>query len=154
MMPEPLSGGLLRAFGKYVAVTERHLKKAVQAQLKAHPGTVYVDEEVMKKERSAGEDQWRTNPGPLGPNLVASFANSASVYRGRLHIFDADTGDLFRIDTHQGDSEILLIDSGNVYYRVSNGIYTARISHDGVGRSRLLIRDDAVSDAHWAFLRH
>jgi hypothetical protein len=139
VLPQPLSDGCLRVFGKYVAVTESHIKKAIVAQLKAHPGMISIDTEVMEQERSAG----------LGTG--GSFANSVLVYPGRLHIFDSGTGNVFTITTNQGDSEILLIDNYIVYYRVSDRLYRASISSNTLGQGRLLAKDEAIRDAHWAF---
>ena len=55
------------------------------------------------------------------------------------------------LTTNQGDSEILLIANGVVYYRVSKRLYSVPISDGGLGRSRLLVEDRLIDDAHWAF---
>ena len=43
------------------------MKKAIVAQLKAHPGTVYINSEVEEKETSAGQREWRTDNSLMGP---------------------------------------------------------------------------------------
>ena len=90
----------------------------------------------------------------MGPGLLESFVNSLYVFPGRLHVFDSETGSVFTITTNQGDSEIVLIDNGTVYYRVSDRLYSAPISKRGLGQARVLARDEAITDAHWAFVKH
>ena len=51
---------------------------------------------------------------------------------------DARSEQLFTIDTTQGDSEVLLIEDGTVYYRASHRLYSAPITEKGIGASRLL----------------
>ena len=55
------------------------------------------------------------------------------------------------ITTDQADSEILLIEKGVVYYRVSDRLYSAPITATGIGTASLLATDEAIRDAHWAF---
>jgi hypothetical protein len=153
VIPERLSPSALRAFGKYVAFMETHTKKTVAAQIKAHPNMVISDRDTREQELSAGRKEWRTEDGPMGPSLVESFANSDSVFPGRLHVFDSDTEAVFTITTNQGDSEILLID-GTVYYRVSDRLYGAPISAKHLGAGHLLAQDEEIRDAHWAFVKH
>ncbi len=69
-------------------------------------------------------------------------------------ILDSETGRVFTITTDQGDSEILLIDSGTVYYRVSDQLLVAAISEKGIGEARVFAKNEAVRHAHWAFVRH
>jgi hypothetical protein len=147
-----LSG--IRAFGKYVAVTEASTKKLIAAQLEKHPGGVNMDEPGVRDELGPGKSEWTTRDGPMGPSQVASFANSTMVFPGRLHIFDTDTDNVYTITTNQGDSEILLIDNGTVYYRVSDRLYRVPILNKGLGKARLIATDEVVRDAHWAFLTH
>jgi hypothetical protein len=140
-LSEPLASGYPRAFGKYVAVTE--------IRMKAHPGRHEMNMEG--EEQSPGRDKWRSEYGPFGPSLAESFESSMFVFPGRLHVFDTDTQRTFTINTKQGDSEILLIDGGMVYYRVSNRIYRAPITKMGIGPARLMAEDERIGDAHWAF---
>jgi hypothetical protein len=154
ILPQQLSRDNVRAFGRFVAITERRYKRAIAAQLKEHPGGVNIDKQVMEEELSAGKDEWRTVSSWMGPSLKDSFANSEFIFPGRLHVFDAENGNVFTIVTNQGDSEILLIEDGTVYYRVSDRIYTKSISDKGLSEAHLLAKDESIRDAHWAFLRH
>lgn len=150
-LPQEYSAGVKRGFGRYIAVTEAHTKKAVAAQFKDHPGMLNVDQAVRTAEQSAGRGEWRTGSGPDGPNLVESFASSSLLFPGRLHVFDSRTAKDFVLTTNQGDSEVLLIANGVVYYRVSKRLYSVPISDGGLGRSRLMAEDELIDDAHWAF---
>jgi hypothetical protein len=76
------------------------------------------------------------------------------VYPGRLFLYDANTERLYTIVTHQGDSEILLVEDGTVYYRASDRLYSAPITNLGLGEPKLLAKSDVVRDAHWAFIKH
>ncbi|HTB16073.1 MAG TPA: hypothetical protein VK752_31100 [Bryobacteraceae bacterium] len=151
IIPQALGPAGLRAFGKYVAMVEASTKKSIAAQLKEHPGMVNIDNEV-RSELGPGKSEWRGTDGIMGPSQVESFAIAGNVYPGRLHIFDTDTENVYTITTNQGDSEILLIEGGTVYYRVSDRLYSAAISDKGLGEAHLIATDEVVRDAHWAFL--
>jgi len=58
------------------------------------------------------------------------------------------------IVTNQGDSEVILVEGGTVYYRASDRLYSAVITEAGLGPARLLVAGEAIRDAHWAFFRH
>ena len=76
------------------------------------------------------------------------------VYPGRLDVYNIDTEKLCTITTNQGDSEILLIEDNTVYYRVSDRLYKAPITDSGFGAATLIANDEAIRDAHWAFIKH
>ncbi len=127
----------LRGFGRYIAVAE---KKEMSPQ----------------NPKSAGRDKWRKGDRMMGPDLAERMDNPEDgvVYPGKLHIYDVETEKLYSISTNQGDSEVLLVENGLVYYRVLNQLYQAPIANDGIGPARLLATDDAILDAHWAFMKH
>jgi hypothetical protein len=70
---------------------------------------------------------------------------------GVLFLIDTGTGRYHELRTGQGDSEILLVHNGNVYYRVNDSLLAAPLENGSIGPSRLLIRDPAIPDVHWAF---
>jgi hypothetical protein len=76
------------------------------------------------------------------------------VYPGRIHLYDAATERVRDIVTNQGDSEVILVEGGTVYYRASDRLYSAVITEAGLGPARLLVAGEAIRDAHWAFFRH
>ncbi len=131
----------LRGFGRYIAVTEANAKSA-------------------KNPRSAGHEKWKKKGSRrMGPDLAERMDDpqggyeSGRVYPGKFHIYDVETEKLFPLSTDQADSEVLLVESGLVYYRVLNQLYEASISDRGIGPARLLATDDAILDAHWAFMK-
>jgi hypothetical protein len=83
-----------------------------------------------------------------------STSDRGEIYPGRLDVYNIDTDKLFTITTNQGDSEILLIEDNTVYYRVSNRLYKAPITDGGIGTAALIATDEAIRDAHWAFIKH
>jgi hypothetical protein len=142
----------LRGFGAFVAGVEDVGKPA-----EPRVGTTAAAERALTRHSdpvSAGGAEWRTRPNRTGPSLVDSFRNASAAYPGRLHVYNIDTEKLFTITTNQGDSEILLIEDNTVYYRVSNRLYTAPITDSGIGAATLIATDEAIRDAHWAFIKH
>jgi hypothetical protein len=82
------------------------------------------------------------------------MADQDFVMSGTLHLYDVDTEKMFTIVTNQGDSEILLVEGGMVYWRVANRLYSAPIADSGIGAQRLLATGEAIRDAHYAFIKH
>jgi len=124
-----------RGFENYIAVTETRSRRGL-------PG-----------ERSAGASEWRKIDSRMGPSIESRMNNFAYLFPGRLHLFNAETGQLHTITTNQGDSEILLVENGSVYYRASDRLYKAQITPDGITGTRLLVQTDVIRDAHWAFTK-
>ena len=127
----------LRGFGRYIAVAEKN-------------------EMSPKNPKSAGREKWRKGKRTMGPELTERMDNAEDgvVYPGKFHIYDVETERLYPLTTDQADSEVLLVENGVVYYRVLNQLYQAPISDRGIGPARLLGTDDAILDAHWAFMKH
>ncbi len=134
----------VRSFGKYLVATEIWVKDSLHTA-------------------NAGEKNWRQTdlkyaadddpPAPgLGPLLQATLSNYALL--GRIHIVDIDSGQQFTIDAKQADSEVLLIENDLVYYRVADHLYSAKITANGIETAQPMATDDAIRDAHWAFIKH
>jgi len=145
----------LREFGSYIAVNEvvkeqlRQAKDAQDSPNQAAGGPPLAE--------SAGRPEWRSKEGRRGPNMAVRFENArnkGTIYPGRLDIYNINTEKLYTITTNQGDSEILLIEDNTVYYRVSNRLYKAPITDSGIGAATLIATDEAIRDAHWAFIKH
>ncbi|NOS90744.1 MAG: hypothetical protein HOP30_02370, partial [Cyclobacteriaceae bacterium] len=74
-------------------------------------------------------------------------------YLGILYLLNVQTRNYIEWNTNQGDSEILLVEKDQVYYRVNDEIYNAPILNGKkLGKAKLLIKDEVVPDIHWAFL--
>jgi len=101
---------------------------------------------------SAGEKEWRKGATRSGPS-VDDAARGGVVYPGRMYLYEVATEHVFPIVTNQADSEVLLVEQGLVYYRVSNRLYSAPITDTGISHPRLLATDEAIRDAHWAFIK-
>jgi hypothetical protein len=125
----------MRAFGHFIAMAEVQPRNAQNLQ-------------------SAGSSEWRRGPSKTGPDVALLINDYRDVFPGRLHLYDVDSERSYTIDTNQGDSEILLVENGTIYYRASDRLYSAPITETGIGRPRLLATDDAIRDAHWAFTKH
>ena len=124
-----------RAFGNYIAVAAALRKGSTQQE-------------------NAGRAEWRTEPSKTGPSVSALFQRSPFVFPGRLYLYDTSNERVYSIDTKQGDSEILLVEDGVVYYRASDRLYSATITASGLTPGRLLATSDIIRDAHWAFIKH
>jgi hypothetical protein len=152
LIPVPGDASNLRGFGKFISVVEANTKRAIATQ-KAK-GTIYINQDVREKEVSPGRAEWRETDGRMGPNMEESFEAATAVFPGRLQLYDVETNQLFSIETKQGDSEVLLVEGDTFYYRVSDRLYSAAITPKGFGASTLLATDEAIRDAHWAFIKH
>jgi hypothetical protein len=124
-----------RSFGRYLAVNEARAKSPTNPE-------------------SAGRDEWREDSSTMGPGIARMFRESRLAYPGKLHLYDVDTEQVRTITTNQGDSEVLLVENGIVYYRASDRLYSVPITEKGLGVARLLATDKVIRDTHWAFVKH
>jgi hypothetical protein len=152
ILPVPSEFCMVRGFGRFIGITE------VQPNSPRNP-------------RSVGAEGWRKGRSAMGPDLAELFreyqlsAPGSTVYHpappsavigvfpGRLHVYDVDSERMYPITTNQADSEILLVENGAVYYRVSDRLYSAEIGDKGIGAPKLLVKSEEVRDAHWAFTK-
>jgi hypothetical protein len=100
----------------------------------------------------------RVSPGQAGRMLTNSrgsgdrFGDTRSWFPGTLLCYSIETGKLYRLETGQGDSEIVLIDGSDVYYRVNTSLYKGTIGSSAIDPGVRLANDPAIGNAHWAFL--
>ncbi len=71
---------------------------------------------------------------------------------GILFIYNVLSNKKYSIETGQMDSEVLLVEDNNVYYRVNDEIYQAKIGEKKIETGTLIVKDEAVHDIHWAFI--
>ena len=102
---------------------------------------------------TAGRTAWRTGRSETGPSMTERFRGRRGIFPGRLHLYDMELGRSYTITTNQGDSEIILVENGVVYYRVGTSIYKASIGETGLGPPQLIAKSNMLGDAHWAFIR-
>jgi hypothetical protein len=103
--------------------------------------------------QSAGPSEWRMQATTTGPSMRGLFHDSYAVFPGRLYLYDVSTDRAYTIVTNQGDSEVLLVQDGVVYYRASDRLYSATIANKGLSPGRLLLTSEVIRDAHWAFVK-
>jgi hypothetical protein len=125
----------VRGFGSFVAVADTAPR-------------------AVGNSESAGQAEWRKTEVAAGPSIEERFKDLPYVLPGKLDLYDVATEKLYHIDTNQGDSEILLVDNGTVYYRVSDRLYSATIGTDGLEPAKLLSTSESIRDVHWAFIKH
>jgi hypothetical protein len=124
-----------RGFGKYITITEVRTKGPENTE-------------------SAGRSEWRKTVSKMGPSIHDRLDDANVVFPDRMYLYDVDTERVYTITTNQGDSEVLLVENGIVYYRASDRLYSAPIGEMSIGKATLLATDDAIRDAHWAFIKH
>jgi hypothetical protein len=106
----------------------------------------------IRKKDSPGLEQRRQAITSTGVPLDWELRDGHLYRPGVLFLYHVRTRKQYTIRTDQGDSEILLVDGGSVYYRVNRSIYKAKIGERDVEPGELLVEADVVQDIHWAFL--
>jgi hypothetical protein len=87
----------------------------------------------------------------VNPDFRLSYLSDL-YYPGILFLFNLENEKYLQIITNDADSEILLIEGNQVYYRIYDEIYKAEIIGGKVTEGKLLVKDDIVPDIHWAFI--
>jgi len=140
-------GSSVRAFGAWVVVN--------QAETKIDISQPIVSRDVGEKQSPGRQLRQRVlNPEVRESEQISIdgiFSSSQQYFPGRIDIFDSRTKTKYKLNTGQGDSEVLLISGTTLYYRVNDSLYRARIGKDGVEDSVEVIRDSNIQLAHWAF---
>jgi hypothetical protein len=120
-------------------------------------GDFLVGPESRKKTRAEelgpGQTNWKRK-STTGRDMLEEFEEALAVFPGRLDIYNIETEQTYQIVTDQADSEIILIEGADVYYRVNDRLYSAPLTDKGIGAAKLLATDESIRDAHWAFTKH
>ena len=99
--------------------------------------------------------------GPLGTNvsepflsvahrLAFGYAHTDRMPMGTLLFYDTRTGNLVEEVTDEPDSEILLIDDGDVaYFRVGDELRSARLGDRALTEKRLVAQGPELWNVHW-----
>jgi hypothetical protein len=117
----------------------------------------YGDEYDFKRESPGYEERvpifYDRTDGVWGDCFDERAQNFGEYYPGLLYLFNVHTKDYIEWDTKQGDSEVLLVQDGVVYYRVNTKILkSAIVDNKRLGEPVLLIDDVRVRDVHWAYI--
>ncbi|MGH9471449.1 MAG: hypothetical protein ACRD1M_01780 [Terriglobales bacterium] len=85
------------------------------------------------------------------PNVRGQFPND--VYMpGGLDLYNLSDDRKIVLKTGQQDSEVLDVsDSGEVFYRVNDEIFSARIEGGTLGPATLIVKGEGVPEVHWIF---
>jgi hypothetical protein len=125
-------------------------------------GTVYSDNKIFDVKGRLKDKIKRVSPGKEKRRKKISKTGMPADYRfdyfgvyspGILYMLNVKTRDYLEWNTGQGDSEILLVENNEVYYRVNDEIFKAPIINGKkLGKAQLLIKNEMVPDIHWAFI--
>jgi len=139
------NGNSIRGFGTWVVVCEEESNVVVVN------GTAQPNPSAKE---SPGRDLRQRVLNPQDRRLdQATIDNLFSNYfPGIIHVYDVRSGKRYRIETGQGDSEVLLVDGTTIYYRVNDTLYRAEIGTSSITNPVEIVRNENVQLAHWAFL--
>ena len=104
-----------------------------------------------------GSRNFRLSPGRHRPTddqivTVDDYLENEKIYRpGTLFVYNVTTHRYYQWDTQDGDSEVILIQDDQVYYRVDHTIYRASIGEKALEKPGLLVESPEVPGIHWAF---
>lgn len=105
------------------------------------------------KRLSPGKEARRKEGTATGAPVDERFFFASIYSPGVLYLYNTISKDYLEWNTDQGDSEILLVENSQVYYRVNDEIFKAAILNGKkLGKAQLLIKDEIVPDIHWAFM--
>ncbi|MFB3906709.1 MAG: hypothetical protein ACE15E_25005 [Acidobacteriota bacterium] len=97
------------------------------------------------------------SPGPRPGNTStgipaqARIANAGLKVPGLLLFFEVTSGRFYTQETGNADSEVLLIQGDDAYFRIDARLFRARITEKGLGNQAQIAEDASISDVHWAF---
>jgi len=135
-----------RGFGSWIAVNQTEANYMVvngvsqpKPDVKESPG------KAQRQQILDPEDSYRDQEP-----IDSLFGN---YFPGVIHLYDVRSGKRYRIDTGQGDSEVLLVDGNTIYYRVNDILYRAEIGASAIQNPIQIARDRNVQLAHWTFSR-
>ncbi len=88
---------------------------------------------------------------PAGVPAKYIFADNGVQLPGKLIAYNMKTRRQLTITTNVADSEIILIGNNQIVYRSEDKLYKAPIGEQGLGEPELLVEDENILAAHWAF---
>jgi hypothetical protein len=132
----------VRAFGPWISgMVDEDASKHVNAGVRTN-----LSPPRVSPGRTERPQEWRATGRPIDGWLEGFY------YRpGILFLYHVPSGRYIQWDTRQGDSEILLVENGEVYYRVNRSIYRATIGENAIGKPTPIVEADEVPDIHWVF---
>jgi hypothetical protein len=134
-----------RGFGSWIAVNQAEANDVVvNGVSQPKPGAKESPGKAERQQILDPEDWYRDQM-----TIDSLFGN---YFPGIIHLYDVRSGRRYRIDTGQGDSEVLLVDGNTIYYRINDTLYRAEIGPSAIQNPVQIARNPNVQFAHWAFL--
>ena len=123
-----------------------------------HPDRNYEEYDPSQSRISPGQPGRAANILPIDPHELPMsvddlFRESRGWFPGILILYSVDTGATYRIETGQGDSEIILVEGTDVYYRVNSSLFRTSIKAGSLDTPSLIASDPAIGNVHIAFTR-
>jgi len=149
---EAFSGGgsSVRVFGPWVVVNEANVKgQRNDGPSKERPTETQLDSPGTSRRQKTLNPNDKQREQATVDSL---FRNSGAQFVGTVHLYNANSGKRYRLDTVQGDTEVLLISGTTLYYRVNDTLFKAQIGENNIENTQQILRNDNVQLAHWAFL--
>ncbi|HET9132124.1 MAG TPA: hypothetical protein VFO86_14305, partial [Terriglobia bacterium] len=134
-----------RGFGSWIAVNQAEANYVVINGM-AQP------KPVVKESPGKSERQQILDPQDNYRDQVPIDSIFENYYPGIISLYDVRSGKRYRLDTGQGDTEVLLVDGKTIYYRVNDTLFRAEIGQSAIQNPIEIARDGNFQFAHWAFL--
>lgn len=142
----------VRSFGRWLAFV---VSDAQPWTVKAK-GARYVEFDAGKHRVSPGRAERMQNELKVDKYRTFSvddaFLSSDQWFPGILLLYDVQTGKSYRLETDQGDSEVVLVEGSDVYYRVNTTLYRAKIGNTALESITEVAKNPAIGNVHWAFI--
>jgi len=134
-----------RGFGSWIAVNQAEANDVVV-------NGVSQPKPVAKESPGKAERQQILDPEDWYREQMSIDSLFGNYFPGIFHLYDVRSGRRYRIDTGQGDSEVLLVDGNTIYYRINDTLYRAEIGPSAIQNPVQIARNPNVQFTHWAFL--
>jgi hypothetical protein len=150
------AGSGIRAFGNWLAGYVADYNQGIYYKAKGQPVKYNFNRTLPGKNerrplfRSPEEEELFQGESE---NFDQRAASVGYYYPGMLFLFNVITQEYVEWDTGQADSEILLYNDDQVWYRSGDKILYSRLVNLKLSEPIEIVRDDRVRDIHWAFLK-
>ena len=134
--PIPGNSSGIRDFGSWISVTAADDNRDTTGKI------------------SPGHKNRRTSVVRTGGPADERFAEIGLYFPGSLFLYNAATHSQYKLETGEGDSEILLVTGTSVFYRVNDQLFSADADAGELRNRVLLATADVIRDVHWAFPGH
>jgi len=144
------AGASIRGFGPWIATASSERKRAT-----GRGEAIQSDPRGERQSPGSASRRNALNPRAQARDQVSIetlFEDVPFYFDGELSLYNIRTKKKYRIQTFEGDSEILLVEGNSVYYRVNDTLYRATIGSTNIENPLRMLTHEEVQRAHWAFL--